>query len=222
MDYLSNAFSILLLIVGFGFVIFWHELGHFLAAKWVGIKVEQFAVGMGHAVVSFRKGIGWKLGNTRAEYDKRITEHLDKQHTEAVQLHEKMEYTDTQKLRAADELGLGETEYRLSWIPVGGYVKMLGQDDMKPGADAEDPRAFNKKTIPQRMLVVSAGVIMNIILAGLLFMALFLMGFHAPAPVVGNVQAWSPAQQAGIRTGDRILTFNDQPQQDFTKITLNT
>jgi regulator of sigma E protease len=124
--------------------------------------------------------------------------------------------------RAADELGLGETEYRLSWIPIGGYVKMLGQDDLKPGADAEDPRAFNKKSVPQRMLVVSAGVIMNIILAAILFMVLFLYGFRAPSPVVGSVLAGSPAQQAGIRPGDTILSFNGQPQQDFTKITLNT
>jgi regulator of sigma E protease len=256
MVHLSNVFSILLLIVGFGFVIFWHELGHFLAAKWVGIKVEQFAVGMGHAIVSFRKGIGWKLGNTRAEYEKRILEHLDNQNRTPIRQVDKttktdasateppegenvsndltlssesdasrtpsVEYTDAQKDRAAEELGLGETEYRLSWIPIGGYVKMLGQDDMKPGADADDPRAFNRKTIPQRMLVVSAGVIMNIILAALLFMALFMMGFHAPAPVVGGVYAGSPAQQAGLHSGDKILAFDGHPQQDFTKISLNT
>jgi regulator of sigma E protease len=99
---------------------------------------------------------------------------------------------------------------------------MLGQDDLKPGADAEDPRAFNKKSVPQRMLVVSAGVIMNIILAAILFMVLFLYGFRAPSPVVGYVASGSPAQQAGIHTGDTILSFNGQPQQDFTKITLNT
>jgi regulator of sigma E protease len=254
MAHLSNVLSILLLIIGFGFVIFWHELGHFLAAKWVGIKVEQFAVGMGHAIVSFRKGIGWKVGNTRAEYEKRIIEHLDSQHNASIRRVQAdseagatpapeteilsndmavtpesessrapaIEYTDAQKDRAAEELGLGETEYRLSWIPIGGYVKMLGQDDMKPGADAEDPRAFNKKSIPQRMLVVSAGVIMNIILAALLFMLLFMMGFHAPAPVVGGVYAGSPAQQAGLHSGDTILAFDGHPQQDFTKISLNT
>src|SRR5258706_2349153 len=222
MDYLSNAFSILLLIVGFGFVIFWHELGHFLAAKWVGIKVEQFAVGMGHALVSFGRGIGWKLGNTRAEYDRRVIAHLDKEHTEAVQLHEKLEYTDAQKDRAAAEMGLGETEYRLSWIPIGGYVKMLGQDDMKPGADADDPRAFNRKTIPQRMLVVSAGVIMNIILAAILFMGLFMMGFHAPAPVIGQVLPGSPAQEAGLVSGDTIIDFDGIKMHDWTKVGLNT
>src|SRR3954470_10968601 len=118
MEFLSQAFAILMLVVGFGFVIFWHELGHFLAAKWVGIKVEQFAVGMGHAIVSFRKGIGWRLGNTRAEYEKRITAHLDAAHVGQVNLKEKISYTEPQMSRAADELGLGETEYRLSWIPI--------------------------------------------------------------------------------------------------------
>jgi regulator of sigma E protease len=218
MEFLSQAFAILMLIVGFGFVIFWHELGHFLAAKWVGIKVEQFAVGMGHAIVSFRKGIGVRLGNTRREYERRIREHLETRSVGEAPA----EYTELQMSRAAEELGLGETEYRLSWIPIGGYVKMLGQDDLRPGVDAEDPRAFNKKSVPQRMLVVSAGVIMNIILAAILFMVLFLYGFRAPAPVVGVVVAGSPAQKAGIRVGDTILSFDGQTQHDFTKISLNT
>ena len=56
--------SLLLLIFGFGFVIFFHELGHFLAAKWVGIKVEQFAVGFGQAMFSWRKGMGVSLGSS--------------------------------------------------------------------------------------------------------------------------------------------------------------
>ena len=219
MQLLSNAFSIILLIVGFGFVIFWHELGHFLAAKWVGIKVEQFAVGMGHALVSFRKGIGWRLGNTRSEFESRIRVHLN---SKGINTGDGDQYTEAQMSRAAEELGLGETEYRLSWIPIGGYVKMLGQDDMRPGADADDPRAFNKKSIPQRMIVVSAGVIMNIILAAILFMALFLYGFRAPAPVIGQAVAGSPALKAGLRPGDTVLTFDGHVQHDFTKITLNT
>src|SRR5205823_6166684 len=99
MEHLSNALSILMLVIGFGFVIFWHELGHFLAAKYVGIKVEQFAVGMGHAVVSFRKGIVWKLGCTKAEWDKRVIAHLDKQHANSLETKEKIEYTDAQKER---------------------------------------------------------------------------------------------------------------------------
>jgi len=56
--------SILLLVFGFGFVIFWHELGHFLAAKWADVRVEQFAVGFGQALFSWRKGIGWTTGSS--------------------------------------------------------------------------------------------------------------------------------------------------------------
>src|SRR2546425_1005126 len=65
----GNLPSLLLLIFGFGFVIFFHELGHFLAAKWVGIKVEQFAVGFGQAVCSWRKGFGLALGSSARKYE---------------------------------------------------------------------------------------------------------------------------------------------------------
>ena len=158
---MSQIWSIALLCFGFGFVIFFHELGHFLAAKYVGIRVEQFAVGFGQALFSWRKGMGWKIGSSGARYE------------------------ELQKLGQAE--GVGETEYRLNWVPLGGYVKMLGQDDLRPNATQDDPRAYNKKSIPARMLVVSAGVIMNIILAGILFMVLFLYGFRAPAPAIGSV-----------------------------------
>src|SRR5687767_1067781 len=203
----SQLVSVLLLIFGFGFVIFFHELGHFLAAKWVGIKVEQFAVGFGHALLSWRKGMGVTVGSSGKKY-------------------EELE-------RAGAAAGIGETEYRLNWIPLGGYVKMLGQDDLRPNAQQEDPRAYNKKSIGARMFVVSAGVIMNIILAAIGFMALFLMGFNAPPAVAGAIVPNSPAakayrvvgnnemQPAPLGPGDRILYFDDKYQHDFTKITLN-
>lgn len=197
--------SVVLLILGFGFVIFWHELGHFIAAKAVGIKVEQFAVGFGQAILSWRKGLGLQLGSSGKRYDELV------------------------RSGAAD--GISETEYRLNWVPLGGYVKMLGQDDLKPNATADDPRAFNKKSIGARMIVVSAGVIMNIILAAIGFMILFMIGFNAPPTVVGKVVPGSPAAlavknvngqtvQAPLQVGDRILYLDDQYQHDFTKVPL--
>ncbi|HEV2292323.1 MAG TPA: site-2 protease family protein [Tepidisphaeraceae bacterium] len=208
-----QIWSIALLCFGFGFVIFFHELGHFLAAKYVGIRVEQFAVGFGQALVSWRKGLGWQFGSSGAKY-------------------EELMKLQTAGTGPTDAQTVGETEYRLNWIPLGGYVKMLGQDDLRPNAQQDDPRAYNKKSIGARMLVVSAGVIMNIILAAIGFMVLFLMGFRAPPAVAGSVLPGSPAANttkiadgkivlAPLRVGDRILYFEDKYQHDFTKITLN-
>src|SRR3989442_11159931 len=104
-------FSLALLVFGFGFVIFWHELGHFLAAKWVGIKVEQFAVGFGHAILSWRKGIGLRVGNTQREYERRVKEYVEKEEAR-LQLKEQASPTAEQLTRAAHKLGLGDTEYR--------------------------------------------------------------------------------------------------------------
>src|SRR5687768_18467518 len=71
----------LLLGLGFGFAVFWPELGHFLAAKWAGVKVEQFAVGFGHALLAYRKGLGLRVGTTAKEYKRRLYQHLGKTYT---------------------------------------------------------------------------------------------------------------------------------------------
>src|SRR5438552_1837903 len=77
MAILSDIWNYLLLAVGF--VIFFHELGHFLAAKYCDVKVEQFAVGFGPAILAWRKGIGFRLGTTTPEFEKRIHAHLEAQ-----------------------------------------------------------------------------------------------------------------------------------------------
>jgi len=223
-SWLATPFNWALLAFGFGFVIFWHELGHYLAAKYVGIKVEQFAVGFGQPLLAWRKGLGVRFGfgGTAKEYEHRLKEHLAKAHADTVKLSEPREWSDADFSKAAAEVGISETEYRLNWIPLGGYVKMLGQDDMKPGSEAIDPRAYNQKSVSARMLVVSAGVIMNVILAAIGFMIVFLAGFPAPPAVVGDVIAGSPAQRAGLQVGDRIVSIDGKYQHDFTKVQLNT
>jgi regulator of sigma E protease len=229
---LMHVLAILALVFGFGFVIFFHELGHFLAAKAVGIKVEQFAVGFGQAVFSWRKGIGVRLGNTQKEYHRRIEEYVAKKHKDDPQFAEKTGPAYQQaSIEAEKSLGLGETEYRLNWLPLGGYVKMLGQDDLRPNSEAADPRSFNRKSIGARMIVVSAGVIMNVILAGILFMALFSNphGFQVPPAQVGSLLSDSPAQNTvtvdgkhmPLQVGDTIVDFQGRPQADFTEIGLN-
>ena len=232
---IGDIIAVACLVFGFGFVVFFHELGHFLAAKWVGIRVEQFAIGFGHAVCAWRKGMGWRYGTTTGAYEKRIRKHVEDKGVKGGEAKdsggkEESSPPPEQVARAAEELGLGETEYRLNWMPLGGYVKMLGQDDMDPNAQSEDPRSFNKKSIGARMLVVSAGVLMNVILAAILFMVVFVVGFHVAPPVVGMVETGSPAQLAkavqggladGLRVGDRVLYLNGEYQHDFTKLFLN-
>jgi regulator of sigma E protease len=186
---------ILLLVFGFGLVIFVHELGHFLTAKWVGIKVERFAIGFGPRLFGLRRG---------------------------------------------------ETDYCVKLLPLGGYVKMLGQEDFNPhdGEDAGDPRSFNNKPIWARLTVVSAGVVMNVIFAAILFVAVCLVGIQFIAPVVGNVApdfpaatakiAWDgpPAVQSatedaepaavdesvGLQPGDEILSINGSPIRRFNHL----
>lgn len=213
-----------LLVFGFGFVVFVHELGHFLAAKWAGVKVEQFAVGFGQALLAWRKGIGVRVGTTRNEADRRIRAHINEKYGRDI-----AEPSGRQIREAEEALGIGETEYRLNWIPLGGYVKMLGQDDLRPNAEVDDERAYNKKSVGARMVIVSAGVIMNVILAAIGFMVLFMTGFNAPAPVVGMVVPNSPAQYATnaqgqiapLQVGDEIISLNGTRTHDFTKIYLN-
>ena len=142
------------------------------------------------------KGMGLRWGSTQREFHDRIHQHIEKHYTDQPAPNDKSpEPTDEQISRAAAEMGISETEYRLNWIPLGGYVKMLGQDDLKPGVTVNDPRSYNSKTISQRMVIVSAGVIMNVILAAIGFMIVFLIGLPASPAIVGKLMPGSPAQK---------------------------
>lgn len=172
----SGYFSFFLMVIGFGLVVFVHELGHFLVAKKVGIKVEEFAIGFGRRLWSFRRG---------------------------------------------------ETEYRLNILPLGGYVKMLGQEDFKPkDGEVADPRAYNNRPIWARICVVSAGVVMNVIFAALLFVIVFMVGIRFNAPVVGGVSPGFPAatvqlpgdRGVGLQPGDEILAVNGDPIRKFNAV----
>jgi regulator of sigma E protease len=214
MNLLSSASDILIILFGFGALIFVHELGHFLAAKWAGIRAEAFAVGMGHAAVSWRRGIGLTLGSTVRKVMARTGR--------------RPEELSDQELRRA---GIGETEYSLRWLPIGGFVKMLGQDDLRPGSLSDDPRSYGRCPIGKRMVVVSAGVIMNLILAAVLFVVAFGFGVPFEDAVIGGVNPAMPAGRAvaegaaaagissvGLQPGDRVLAIDGDPARRFADI----
>lgn len=238
----------ILLVLGFGFLIFVHELGHFAVAKWVGIRCPQFAIGFGKAMFSWRKGLGIMRGSTETEYEKRCVEKLKADgiapaakgpHTgttryddiEVKEEHENL-YTGKQMFAAGDAMGLGATEYRLNYLPLGGYVKMLGQEDMDPNAKSDDPNAYNNKPIWARACVISAGVVMNMIFGAIFLAIAFLIGVEFPAATVGPVQPNMPAATTyaqghdgelaylGLREGDVITSVNGEAPEDFKDVAI--
>lgn len=105
----------------------------------------------------------------------------------------------------------GETEYCLSLIPLGGYVKLMGDDPYKPVPADEVARAFSTQALYKRFLIVAAGPLANLLLAYVLFMVVFWVGQPQVSTRIGSVDTDSPAWKAGIRAGDKILSVGSQP-----------
>jgi regulator of sigma E protease len=113
---------------------------------------------------------------------------------------------------------IGETEYLISSIPLGGYVKMLGEsdDDAEDIAPEEEERAFHKQPPFRRLAIVAAGPLFNLALALLLFCGLYVLaGLQVMTPEVGQVRAGSPAARAGLMKGDIILAVEDKPVESW-------
>jgi regulator of sigma E protease len=208
LGFLSTLPDLALVILGFGFIIFIHELGHFVAAKWAGIRVLAFAVGFGRPILAYRKGMGVRWGtSSEPEY--------------------------TRLAKAGQAAGLSPTEYRLNWMPLGGYVKMLGQEDLNPNAVSRESDSFQNTPPWKRMVVISAGVVMNVILAAVLFVIVFMTGLKTEPPQVGGVLRGSAAAMAvatnagalgvtepGLLAGDLVVEVNGREPEEFTDLVL--
>lgn len=152
-----------LLILVFGFVvlgplIFVHELGHFLVAKWLGVRVHSFSLGMGPRIFGFRSG---------------------------------------------------GTDYRLSLLPIGGYVRMAGES-LESEDRSGDPGEFVEKPWWGRALITAAGPLANLAFALVLNIAVLLIGISMPdyAAVVGRVRPGSVVERIGIRDHDQIVSVD--------------
>lgn len=162
MPYLSVSTNVILVIIGIGLLIFIHELGHFLMAKKIGVRVYAFSLGFGPALLKKQ----W-----------------------------------------------GETEYRLSLIPLGGYVKLAGETPEEKTVGA--PWEFSSKTIGQRASVLIAGVALNAVLAFIAFIVAFQIGVPFITSEVGQVMPGWPAWEAGIQQGDKIVRIDGNKEPDF-------
>ncbi len=203
---LGTFFNFLTIAIGFGSIIFIHELGHFVAAKWAGIRVLAFSIGFGNVLCSYRKGIGFRKGSSDREYQKLI---VDAQGGRG----------DTREDARTKLSGMvSPTEYRLSMLPLGGYVKMLGQEDLNPEATSGEADSYQNCSVPKRMVVICAGVMMNLIMAAVLFVIVFMVGLNSFPAKVGFIGEGSPAAKAiaidhpeiatGLAREDRILSVN--------------
>lgn len=149
------------------FLVFFHELGHFLAARYFGVKVHVFSIGFGKQLYAKE----WK-----------------------------------------------GTTWQFALIPLGGYVKMKGQDDSNPALVEDGNDSYNAKKPWQRIIILFAGPFANFILAAVLYFAIAMMGATTWVAQVGKVQENSPAFHAGILANDEILRINDTEIKSWDEI----
>jgi regulator of sigma E protease len=155
----------------FGILVFVHEFGHFFMAKLVGINVEVFSFGYGKRLFGFKRG---------------------------------------------------GTDYRISLIPMGGYVKFPGEDVFEEKRDIE-PGDFLAAKRWQRLLVMVMGAVMNIILAIILMTIINMAGVQTAdiqnqKPVIGWIEKDSPAEKSNIQVGDEILSINGKPTNTWNDV----
>jgi regulator of sigma E protease len=158
----TNIFAFVIVL---GVLIFFHELGHFLVARFFGVGVEKFSLGFGPRL------IGKKIGLT---------------------------------------------DYRISVVPLGGYVKMVGEEPDVEIPPADIPLSFTHKHVLKRILIVAAGPFFNLLLSVIIFFGIFqVSGIYILKPSVGAVQAESPALESGLKKGDTIVEIDNLPVKSW-------
>jgi len=196
-----NVFgNVLVAMIGFGAVVLVHELGHFIFAKISDVKVEAFSIGFPPALIGFKRTEKGYRVRILPDFFSKEKEDKDKESHEAK--NSLLTFTIGRNAKA------GETEYCISMIPFGGFVKMLGQEDTKTAEAIDDPRSYTNKPVGSRMAVIAAGVTFNAISALIIFMIVFLKGINLQPAVVGGVIPDSPAAVAGVRAGDEIIELD--------------
>jgi regulator of sigma E protease len=204
-DNLTKSGSVILSLVGLGVVIFVHEFGHFIAGKLSDICVEAFAVGFGPVVIGV----------------KRCEKFLRFRILPTILLKDNdPDGEGLLCLKLPMNCKAGETEYQLRIFPLGGFVKLLGQEDVGADKPSEDPRSFLNRPIWKRIVVGSAGVVFNVILAIVFFVIVFTKGISMPPAIVGGTMPGYPAVKAGLMPGDEIISVDGKTNIDFTTVAM--
>ncbi|MBY0473615.1 MAG: RIP metalloprotease RseP [Nitrosomonas sp.] len=158
---MSITYTIIFFIIALGTLITFHEFGHYLVARWNGVKVLRFCIGFGQPI--FRRR--W---------------------------------------------GKDQTEWVVAAIPLGGYVKMLDENEGKVASE-DLPRAFNRQPVARRFAIVAAGPIANFLLAIVLYWLLFILGVPGMKPILGPVEPATAAAKAEFVLGETIVSIENEP-----------
>jgi regulator of sigma E protease len=190
--------TIIIFILVLSVLVFAHEFGHFITARKLGVRTDEFGFGFPPRAIGFYK-------NKHGKWRKVV----------GTQTYESLEESKDEK----NIPKVGSTIYSLNWLPIGGFVKIKGEN----GDGENDKDSFAAKKIWQRMLILSAGVIMNIVLAWFLFSVGYMMGMPQSTIELGKharvsesrvaiveVMPGSPAEKAGLKSGDSILKIDNQ------------
>ncbi|HEY6285368.1 MAG TPA: M50 family metallopeptidase, partial [Ktedonobacteraceae bacterium] len=222
-----NNWFLLAAIPVFGVCVLVHEFGHFITAKWAGIRVEEFGIGFPPRLVGFRKrdSGGWEViwfgGKSNAE-DTYVSQ-KQPLYTNASgivsAIPEAVKSDGIANNRYAETHTSDHTIYSINFLPIGGFVRMPGENgDINDPDGNYDPQSFAAKSAGKRIIVLLAGVTMNIILAMVLFTIAYGLGEPTFPAVIGKVVPGSPAAVAGLQPGDTLVSVNGHPVQLFTDV----
>lgn len=186
-----------------GLLVLVHEFGHFIAAKWAGIRVEEFGLGLPPRIFGVRKRdmggweVVWLAGKGAEESDYLA------------------------RMQSGPDAPVHHTIYSLNFLPIGGFVRMPGENGEIHDEDGNyDAGSFAAKSAGKRLIVLVAGVVMNVILAMVLFTVAYspAVGQRDFQPVIATVSPNSPAATAGLQPGDTITSINGQDVQVFSQV----
>jgi len=208
-----NNWYLLAAIPVFGLLILVHEFGHFITAKWAGIRVEEFGLGFPPRLVGIRKRDtgGWEViwfGGRREEENDYYSSS------------KQTPFSGTSGgISDSEKSATTHTIYSLNLLPIGGFVRMPGENgDVFDEEGKYDPKSFAAKSAGKRIIVLCAGVTMNFLLAMVLFSAAYSLGEPTYPAQISMVVPGSPAAMAGLRANDTIIYVNNQHVYLFSDI----
>ena len=191
-----------------GVLVFVHELGHFLAARSVGVRVEKFSIGFPPRFIS--------ITSVNDGFDIKIFFYR------LIDGHFKWAPVINSRIGIPGRVG-SSTEYTIALIPLGGYVKMAGViDESLDTVITNSPDEFMSKSVIQKIWILSAGVLMNVLIAFILFSGIsYVQGKPEvidKGAIIGEVVSGNSADKAGLKSGDEIISINNQSINKWTDL----